>query len=120
MAQTWSYTLLDVVHLPHGMGGSSGYHANKAILVSAVGPASSVEAGAVMDVSDDLEHVAFGFPSGNPTAADCKWKHDCLIASGNSGADLKVVTWDISGAAVAPADTALNGVEQRFMLLGWD
>ncbi len=123
MATTWSYTLLAEVMFPPGISGT--LNVNKMIAISAVGPQTAVAAGNGLDVSSDLEHVAFGTCDALKAYADQQFLQRLLIASGNSGADLKVVTYRLGGSNVTVPSTisagaVLTGAESRMMLYGWD
>jgi len=123
MAQVWSYKLLADWGIPPMIGGT--LNINKAILVSAVGPQTAVAAGAKLDVSSDLEYVAFGTVESLKATADAQYIHRLLIAAGNSGADLKVLTWRLGGSNITvPAAVSnacvMTGAEARIVLYGWD
>lgn len=123
MATIWSYKLLAEIHFPPGIGGT--VNVNKMIAISAVGPQSAVQAGNGLDVSTDLEHVAFGYADCLKAQADQQFFQRLLIAAGNSGADLKVLTYRLGGSnitvpAYVTALAVLTGVESRMILYGWD
>lgn len=122
MATTWSCTLLGEGHVAPGISGT--LNINKFIWLSCVGPATAVANGNGLDVSDYLSAVAFGWFAGYKANADNAYKCDLLIASGNSGADLKVLTTRLYGSSVTvpaqiSAGAVLTGVEARLVLFGW-
>jgi hypothetical protein len=124
MSQAWAYTLIGDFNFPAGIAGSSGVlgRVNKCVLISATGPQTNVANGSALDVSSDLTKVAAGFQVGYKNHADTPFRMELVLAAGNSGADLLVKSLRLTETYVVAVTAAvvLTGVEQRFLLFGWD